>query len=75
MTTYPFRNRDSLTYRKKYKCPKCKSYSLIIIHDSEFACENGCEDSLCNNENEELLVNKIIDNNDYQGYYTRRVEL
>lgn len=60
------RSEESLNYRKKYKCPVCKEYSLRIIHDLACECEHDCD--VEDNSNKE--IKKIIENNDFKGYYT-----
>ncbi|MFL0194817.1 YecA family protein [Clostridium sp. WILCCON 0269] len=58
-----FRNSQSLNYRKKYKCPVCKEYSLYIIHDKACECRNGCDI-------DNLNIANIMIENDFCGYYT-----
>lgn len=62
------RSYESLTYRKRYRCPICDEYKLNIIHDSALQCENECELSYeelsCKEE-----IKKIIDGDDFCKYY------
>lgn len=60
-----FRTKDIWVYRKRYKCPMCKEYTLHIIHDN--ACE--CEKMFCE-INQMLNVEEIIQKDDYAGFYT-----
>lgn len=60
------RSHQSLTYRKKYKCPVCNEYSLHLIHDSACECENECGVDYY----EKLAIESIISKNDFEGYYT-----
>lgn len=38
-----FRKGKSMDYRKRYKCPICGEYTLLIIHDEGCECEDGCD--------------------------------
>ena len=60
------RSYQSLTYRKKYKCPICNEYSLHIIHDLACECENECDED----DYDKLEIESIISKNDFEGYYT-----
>lgn len=60
------RTMQSLTYRKKFKCPKCGKYSLHIIHDYACECENECDLTGYNSQK----IKKISIKNNFDGYYT-----
>lgn len=57
------RKYNGLTYRKRYKCPKCNNYTLHIEHDEYAECKECMHVS-------DININDIIEKNDYQGYYT-----
>lgn len=58
-----FRTKNSLEYRKRFKCPKCKQYSLHIIHDSACECEDNCDV-------DDVDIGKIFKKDDFDSYYT-----
>lgn len=58
-----FRSKPTMEYRKRYKCPKCKDYSLYAIHDKACECENDCDV-------DDVETNKIMKKNDFKGYFT-----
>lgn len=60
------RLHQSLTYRKKYKCPVCNEYGLHIIHDSACECENECDVDYY----DKIKIESIISKNNFEGYYT-----
>lgn len=59
-----FRNNDEDVYLRRYRCPKCNTYSLRIEHDGYAECE----EEECVYDGEEVLG--IIENNDFEGYFT-----
>lgn len=59
-----FRKENSLVYRRRYKCPMCGEYTLLLIHDKACECKNSCD---VNESNIEYVKNK----NDYEGYFTK----
>ncbi len=60
------RSMPSLTYKKKFRCPKCKEYTLLVLHDSACECENDCDlDTFYENK-----VSEIISQNDFSEFYT-----
>ncbi|MDN4600674.1 SEC-C metal-binding domain-containing protein [Paenibacillus sp. F6_3S_P_1C] len=54
---------SSISYRKRFKCPVCDSFSLYIIHDSACECENGCDETLIN-------IGSIFEKDEFNGYFT-----
>lgn len=57
------RSEESMVYRRKYKCPKCGDYTLLLIHDESCECMEGCDDS-------DINIELVKNNNDYNGYFT-----
>lgn len=61
-----FRKGNTMEYRKKYRCPMCNEYTLLVIHDEACECAEGCDvDSL-----EKSDISKIKEQNDFKGYFT-----
>nr|WP_313183799.1 hypothetical protein [Lacrimispora sp.] len=58
-----FRSDKSMLYRRKYKCPKCGNYTLLLIHDESCECAEGCDDS-------DINIELVKNNDDYNGYFT-----
>lgn len=62
------RKSPSLEYRKRFKCPRCAEYTLLLIHDDMCECANGCDtDNITATE-----IEKIKKENDFNGYYTQQ---
>lgn len=57
------RSDNSMVYRRKYKCPKCGNYTLLLIHDEDCECAEGCDDS-------DIDIKLVKNNDEYNGYFT-----
>lgn len=57
-----------MDYRKRYKCPICGEYTLLIIHDEGCECEDGCD----TDDIKAVEIKKIKEENDFRGYYTQQ---
>lgn len=62
-----FRKGKSLDYRKRFKCPKCGEYTLLLIHDGACECEGGCD----TDDIDEAQIEKIKQENEFKGYFTQ----
>lgn len=61
-----FRKGKSLEYRKKYRCPKCGQYTLLLIHDMTCECKEGCDVENIDGK----MIENIMQGNDFNGYFT-----